>query len=122
LLAGGPEGLAKKVLYCNTTEEAIKKMREEGFLSETMEVLAERIEEALDRHVYGKIATGVVFFSHQNAAGNDATEVKNRANEVQKGEDETGENTQDQTMITIGKNAERMLKDGLFCRGGIGRA
>ena len=86
------EETARAVLLANTTEEAIEILRDAGCLSETMEILADRIESRLARHVYGRVDTGVVFFSMQSG------------------------------LCVTGRNAERMFEDGIFCRGGIGCA
>ena len=90
LLAQGPAEAARGVLACNTTEDAVELMREAGCLDEAVEILAERIEDAMSRHVYGKMETGVVFFSRQSG------------------------------LCVAGKNAERIFGDGIFCRSGTG--
>ena len=90
LLAQGPVEAARGVLDCNTTEDAVELMREAGCLGGAMEILAERIEDAMSRHVYGKMETGVVFFSRQSG------------------------------LCVTGKNAERIFGDGIFCRSGTG--
>ena len=90
LLAGGSAQAARSVLSCNTTEDAVELMREAGCLAGAMEILAGRIEDVMSRRVYGRMETGVVFFSRQSG------------------------------LCVTGKNAERMFGDGLFCRSRIG--
>lgn len=90
LLAGGPAGTARAVLSCNTTEDAVELMREDGCLDAPMKLLADRIEDAMSRRVYGKMQTGTVFFSRQSG------------------------------LCVTGRNAERMFGDGLFRRSGTG--
>ena len=90
LLAGGSAQTARSVLSCNTTEDAVELMREAGCLAGAMEILAGRIEDVMSRRVYGRMETGVVFFSRQSG------------------------------LCVTGKNAERMFGDGLFCRSRIG--
>ncbi len=90
LQAGGTAQTARCVLSCNTTEDAVELMREVGCLDGAMEILAGRIEDVMSRRVYGKMETGVVFFSRQSG------------------------------LCVTGKNAERMFGDGLFCRSRIG--
>ena len=92
LLAGGPADTARAVLSCNTTEDAVELMREDGCLDASMKLLAGRIEDAMSRRVYGKIQTGAVFFSRQSG------------------------------LCVTGRNAERMFGDGLFRRSGTGSA
>ena len=90
LLAGGPADTARAVLSCNTTEDAVELMREDGCLDAPMKLLADRIEDAMSRRVYGKMQTGTVFFSRQSG------------------------------LCVTGRNAERMFGDGLFRRSGTG--
>jgi cobalt-precorrin-5B (C1)-methyltransferase len=90
LLAGGDAQTARNVLSCNTTEDAVELMREAGCLDGAMEVLSQRIEDAMSRHVYGRMGTGAVFFSRQSG------------------------------LCVIGKNAERIFGNGLFCRSRVG--
>ena len=90
LQAGGTAQTARSVLSCNTTEDAVELMREAGCLAGAMEILAGRIEDVMSRRVYGRMETGVVFFSRQSG------------------------------LCVTGKNAERMFGDGLFCRSRIG--
>ena len=90
LQAGGTGQTARSVLSCNTTEDAVELMREAGCLDGAMEILAGRIEDVMSRRVYGRMETGVVFFSRQSG------------------------------LCVIGKNAERIFGDGLFCRSRIG--
>ena len=65
-------------------------MREDGCLDAPMKLLADRIEDAMSRRVYGKMQTGTVFFSRQSG------------------------------LCVTGRNAERMFGDGLFRRSGTG--
>ena len=90
LLAGGTADTARAVLSCNTTEDAVELMREDGCLDAPMKLLADRIEDAMSRRVYGKMQTGTVFFSRQSG------------------------------LCVTGRNAERMFGDGLFRRSGTG--
>ena len=90
LLAGGPADTARAVLSCNTTEDAVELMREDGCLDAPMKLLADRIEDAMSRRVYGKMQTGTVFFSRQSG------------------------------LCVTGRNAERMFGDGLCRRSGTG--
>ena len=90
LLAGGHADTARAVLSCNTTEDAVELMREDGCLDAPMKLLADRIEDAMSRRVYGKMQTGTVFFSRQSG------------------------------LCVTGRNAERMFGDGLFRRSGTG--
>ena len=92
LLAGGPADTARAVLSCNTTEDAVELMREDGCLDAPMKLLADRIEDAMSRRVYGKMQTGTVFFSRQSG------------------------------LCVTGRNAERMFGDGLFRSSGTGSA
>ena len=92
LQAGGTGQTARSVLSCNTTEDAVELMREDGCLDASMKLLAGRIEDAMSRRVYGKIQTGAVFFSRQSG------------------------------LCVTGRNAERMFGDGLFRRSGTGSA
>ena len=90
LQAGGTAQTARSVLSCNTTEDAAELMRGAGCLDGAMEILAGRIEDVMSRRVYGRMETGVVFFSRQSG------------------------------LCVTGKNAERIFGDGLFCRSRIG--
>ena len=90
LQAGGTAQTARSVLSCNTTEDAAELMRGAGCLDGAMEILAGRIEDVMSRRVYGRMETGVVFFSRQSG------------------------------LCVTGKNAERIFGDGIFCRSRIG--
>ena len=90
LQAGGTAQTARCVLSCNTTEDAVELMREAGCLDGAMEILAGRIEDVMSRRVYGRMETGVVFFSRQSG------------------------------LCVIGKNAERIFGNDLFCRSRVG--
>jgi len=92
LLAGGDADTAREILRCNTTEDALLFLREKACYDKAMEILAERVETALSHHVYDRIRIGAVLFSMQSG------------------------------LCLIGKKAEEMFEDGIFCRGRLGSA
>jgi len=66
--AGGSAALAREVLGTNTTEDALKILRETGdeaLFRNTMDSITERIGFYLDARVQGRIETGAVVFSNE---------------------------------------------------------
>lgn len=92
LRAGADAQTARALLGCNTTEDALLLLRERPCYDQTMEILAARAEAALSQHTYGRLRIGTVMFSMQSG------------------------------LCLIGKKAEELFEDGIFCRGGLGRA
>ncbi len=84
--------IAEKLLECNTTEEAVEYLREQGALDATMKILTERVEATLKHRCYGKMRCGAVIFSKQSG------------------------------LCVCTKEAEAMFTDGTFCRGRLGSA
>lgn len=78
LLAGADGDQARAVLSCNTTEDAVERLRNEGLLIGTMDRLLGKIEDAVDRRAEGKLHFGVIIFSRQSAL----TEMTKRAKEL----------------------------------------
>ncbi len=65
LLAGGDAGLARSMLFCNTTDEAVEVLRRADFLAETMAQLTGRIRAALRRRARGGLSAEAVVFSNR---------------------------------------------------------
>lgn len=63
LRAGAEGSMARNILLCNTTEEAIAYLQKEDFLKETMDQLGEKIEEHLMHRAYQGLKIGAIFFS-----------------------------------------------------------
>lgn len=61
---GAPLSLAKRILECNTTDEALEALEGAGQLRQTMDVVLDKIQYYLDCRSYGKIIQGAVIFSH----------------------------------------------------------
>lgn len=66
LRAGSDMETAKRILDCNTTEEAVAILEERDCLKETMNQLAEKMEEHLVRRAFDGLCTGAVFFSNEH--------------------------------------------------------
>ena len=62
--AGADLTCAKRVLDCNTTDEALDVLQECGILHETMEWMMEKIQFYLDHRSYQQILLGAVVFSN----------------------------------------------------------
>ncbi len=63
ILAGGNSELARKVLEANTTEEAVSILDEENYLSETMDVLIDKIYYHLSHRAGDNMKIGAIVFS-----------------------------------------------------------
>lgn len=63
ILAGGSSELARKVLEANTTEEAVNILDEENYLSETMNVLIDKIYNHLSSRAGDEMKIGAIVFS-----------------------------------------------------------
>lgn len=65
LRSGAPSALARQVLDCNTTEEAMAILEKAGCLKQVMAVVMERIQFYLQQKTYDKMDIGAVVFSNQ---------------------------------------------------------
>ncbi len=65
LLAGGDAELARKILGCITTDEALEILQREALLPAVMERLMERIAYHIGHRVTDDIRAGVIVFSNQ---------------------------------------------------------
>ena len=63
--AGADLACARGILNCNTTDEALKILAEQGILKETMKEIMERIQFYLDHRSYEQILLGAVVFSNE---------------------------------------------------------
>ena len=61
--AGAELDLARRILACMTTDEALDLLRQSGLLEKTMTLVCERIQFYLDHHSYSQITLGAVIFS-----------------------------------------------------------
>lgn len=64
LLSGGDAALAKQILSCTVTEEALQILWESTQMPNVMEVLMGRIEKHLLHRVTGQVKIGVIVFSN----------------------------------------------------------
>lgn len=55
---------ARKILECQTTDEALDILAQTTYFKETMEQVVERIQYYLDHHTYGQMVTGAVIFTN----------------------------------------------------------
>lgn len=62
--AGGSLECAKQILDCNTTDEALEVLKQQGILEKSMEVLLDKIQFYLDHRSYRQILLGAVVFSN----------------------------------------------------------
>lgn len=62
--AGADLDCARKVLECNTTDEALEILEDRGILQDTLGELMERIQFYLDHRSYRQILLGAVIFSN----------------------------------------------------------
>ncbi|MCM1127115.1 MAG: cobalt-precorrin-5B (C(1))-methyltransferase CbiD [Lachnospiraceae bacterium] len=65
LRAGCDLETTKKILACNTTEEAVTLLEEKGMLKETMNELSGKMEEHLTRRAFQGLHIGAIFFSNE---------------------------------------------------------
>lgn len=61
---GADADCARKILSCNTTDEALEILQDAGLMEKTMEEILERIQFYLDHRSYEQIKTGAVLFSN----------------------------------------------------------
>ncbi len=64
LLSGGDAALAKQILSCTVTEEALQILWENAQMPNVMEVLMGRIEKHLLHRLAGQAKIGVIVFSN----------------------------------------------------------
>ena len=62
--AGASLECAKEVLDCNTTDDALQVLADQGILKDTMEEILQRIQFYLDHRSYRQILLGAVIFSN----------------------------------------------------------
>lgn len=89
--AGGDLDAARKILACNTTDEALEVLREAGILKETMEEILTRIQFYLDHRSYEQILLGAVLFSNEQGYLGQTRDAKKLITYLKK-EKKTGEN------------------------------
>ncbi len=65
LLAGGSGGLARRILDCNTTDEAVETLWTAAFLQPVMEQLMRKIQEVLRQRAYEGLEIEAVVFSNR---------------------------------------------------------
>ncbi len=65
LLAGGDGELARRILDCNTTDEAVEVLWMAAFLQPAMDQLMKKIESALKQRAYEGLMIGAVVFSNR---------------------------------------------------------
>lgn len=65
LLAGGTADLARRMLRCNTTDEAVEVLQAEQFLEETMSQLMQRIDSVLKQRACDGLRIEAVVFSNR---------------------------------------------------------
>lgn len=65
LLAGGEAELGRRVLSCNTTDEAVELLSASGNLSQVMEVLMKKAAYHLNSRAYHGLEIGVITFSNK---------------------------------------------------------
>lgn len=65
LLAGGDGELARRILECNTTDEAVEVLWMAAFLQPAMDQLMKKIESALKQRAYEGLMVGAVVFSNR---------------------------------------------------------
>lgn len=66
LRAGCDGDFARRILSCNTTEDATEILQKSEFSAGTMEELLKRIEDALTRRSMNRLTFGIVVFSRQS--------------------------------------------------------
>lgn len=64
LRAGADGTLARQILDCNTTDEALELLQNEGMLEAAMKVVMEKIQYYLNHRSYRQITLGAVVFSN----------------------------------------------------------
>lgn len=62
--AGIDADSARRILSAVTTDEGLRVIREAGVWESTLEIVTERIHEALQRRCWGRLKTGAVIFSN----------------------------------------------------------
>lgn len=62
--AGADLPLVRAILDCNTTDEALALLNEQGWLKETMNIVLDKIQYYLDHRSYEQILLGAVLFSN----------------------------------------------------------
>ena len=71
-------GLVRKILNCNTTDEALETLSNAGLLDRVMQQITDKAAENIEKRVYGEIKTGIVIFSQagcwQSGAAAELTE------------------------------------------------
>jgi cobalt-precorrin-5B (C1)-methyltransferase len=65
LLAGGDAELARKMLDCNTTDEAVEVLWTAAFLKPVMEQLMDKIDRALKQRAGERLEIGAIVFSNR---------------------------------------------------------
>lgn len=65
LLAGGDADLARRMLMCNTTDEAVEILMEKSFLEETMAQLMSKIDSVLKQRACDGLSIEAVVFSNK---------------------------------------------------------
>ena len=62
-LSGAPLPLLQQMMECVTTDDALKYLKEAGFLEEVMDRLMDKMEFYVDQRVQGSLELGVITFS-----------------------------------------------------------
>lgn len=65
ILAGAEAGIARKILDCVVTDDALEILREAGFLDAAMKIMTDRILFYLDKRAAGKIEIEFIVFSNK---------------------------------------------------------
>ncbi len=65
LRSGGEGDTSRRILNCNTTEEAVELLKKDEHFGETMKILSGRMVAAMQHRCYHKMKTAVIFFSLQ---------------------------------------------------------
>lgn len=63
IMAGGSLELAKRIMGCTTTDDALKYIKEENVLEPVMRVLTEKISQRMSKRTNGTIRTAAIIFS-----------------------------------------------------------
>ena len=63
IMAGGSLELAKRIMECTTTDDALKYIKEENILEPVMRILTEKISQRMSKRTNGTIRTAAIVFS-----------------------------------------------------------
>ena len=62
-LVGGSSDLAKKIMGCTTTDDALRYIKDEGLLAPLVDILTEKIYQRMHKRTNGTIRTAAMIFS-----------------------------------------------------------